>query len=171
MNIPRIAHIIGHIDDDLIEGADEEEKKKGRGSKVKSIRTAIIALAACVALTFTGLNILSRSIRSKFSKVAETLDRDDGQPHEESAKVRKYPEKNGTAVIDGVTYKGTGEKLVDFTENGTKEELGTYTITGYDDETNELYETEAVFFTIEGFSKDEYVAGLIDDLFYVYRRA
>lgn len=167
MKTPRIANAIGHIDDDLVSGAAGSKKKK------KNYWVKWGSLAACLsALVITGAAILPSLLGDDVVNSDGTDDRyrdfniqagetDIVWPWEYQTAYEKYTD----IEIDGIKYRGKGSAV---SEALLGESLGTYTVSGYDDN-NERHTVETEVYKLREAAQNQFVAVKMDGACYVFK--
>lgn len=167
MKTPRIAHAIGHIDDDLVAGAAECKKNRNHWLKWG-------ALAACfLILISAGMAILPSLLGGNV-----TPNGTDGRYREyhihtgEAAIVWPWEyqtvyEKYASVEIDGIEYYGKGRAV---SEALVSESIGNYTFVGYDEiNDGKKYTAEFEVYKLQNIAQSQFVAVKMEDSYYVFK--
>lgn len=169
MKIPRIASSMEYIDDELITAAKEVKK-------TKPIVFRWISVAACfLAVIIAGVIALPPLFKSAEKPTvsdpryknfeAYTLDSAIIWPWEYLTE----SEKSYKTEIDGIKYdKNSGNPL---SEEYIGDKIGTCTITGYDELSDEQPTLTADAYTLKNINKTEFIAVKIADEYYPFKNA
>ena len=172
LNIPRIAHAVGLIGDDLIaEAADRRTNEKPRRSKAHLIRWA--AAAACLAVV--AAVAAAAVLRPGQAPAAGS----DGRYRQvtvhasETAIVwpwayRTAAERYRTLTADGVRYEGTVRAVSDTLVGDL---IGTYTLSGSDGIDGKTYTVDAPVYRLSHVGQSRAVAVRLDGGCYVFTAA
>ena len=172
LNIPRIAHAVGLIGDDLIaEAADRRKNEKPRRSKAHLIRRA--AAAACLAVV--AAVAAAAVLRPGQAPAAGS----DGRYRQvtvhasETAIVwpwayRTAAERYRTLTADGVRYEGTVRAVSDTLVGDL---IGTYTLSGSDGIDGKTYTVDAPVYRLSHVGQSRAVAVRLDGGCYVFTAA
>lgn len=158
MKIPRIARALGHIDDELITGADEYRRKK--------ISPLLVwgPIAACLVLVAAG-TALFRPWGESGGRYKEGYTVMSGEtaivwPWEYLTVCEKYR----NVEIDGVKYYCPGRPV---SEELVGESIGSYKVTGEYD--GREYSAEFEAYTLRNIAQSQFVAVKMEDEFYVFQ--
>ncbi|MBE6884933.1 MAG: hypothetical protein E7487_10040 [Ruminococcaceae bacterium] len=167
MKIPRIVHAIGHIDDDLVSASAENKKKKPHWLKWSS-------LAACFALlviagAFILPSLLSGDLLSSIA--ADARYKNFSIESSDSAVIWPWEyltpsEKYTSTKIDDIEYHSRGNTV---SETLVGENIGIYTVVGYDEINNQTYTIEASAYKLNHISSSQFVAIKLEDSYYVFK--
>lgn len=172
LNIPRIAHVVGLIGDDLIvEAADRRKNEKPRRSKAHLIRWA--AAAACLAVV--AAVAAAAVLRPGQAPAAGS----DGRYRQvtvhasETAIVwpwayRTAAERYRVLTVDGVRYEGTVRAVSDTLVGDL---IGTYTLSGSDGIDGKTYTVDAPVYRLSHVGQSRAVAVRLDGGCYVFTAA
>lgn len=172
LNIPRIAHAVGLIGDDLIaEAADRRKNEKPRRSKAHLIRWA--AAAACLAVV--AAVAAAAVLRPGQAPAAGS----DGRYRQvtvhasETAIVwpwayRTAAERYRVLTADGVRYEGTVRAVSDTLVGDL---IGTYTLSGSDGIDGKTYTVDAPVYRLSHVGQSRAVAVRLDGGCYVFTAA
>lgn len=172
LNIPRIAHAVGLIGDDLIaEAADRRTNEKPRRSKAHLIRWA--AAAACLAVV--AAVAAAAVLRPGQAPAAGS----DGRYRQvtvhasETAIVwpwayRTAAERYRVLTVDGVRYEGTVRAVSDTLVGDL---IGTYTLSGSDGIDGKTYTVDAPVYRLSHVGQSRAVAVRLDGGCYVFTAA
>lgn len=172
LNIPRIAHAVGLIGDDLIaEAADRRKNEKLRRSKAHLIRWA--AAAACLAVV--AAVAAAAVLRPGQAPAAGS----DGRYRQvtvhasETAIVwpwayRTAAERYRVLTADGVRYEGTVRAVSDTLVGDL---IGTYTLSGSDGIDGKTYTVDAPVYRLSHVGQSRAVAVRLDGGCYVFTAA
>ncbi len=172
LNIPRIAHAVGLIGDDLIaEAADRRKNEKPRRSKAHLIRWA--AAAACLAVV--AAVAAAAVLRPGQAPAAGS----DGRYRQvtvhasETAIVwpwayRTAAERYRVLTLDGVRYEGTVRAVSDTLVGDL---IGTYTLSGSDGIDGKTYTVDAPVYRLSHVGQSRAVAVRLDGGCYVFTAA
>ena len=172
MTIPRIAHAIGYLDDDLVSGAQNESNQLKEESGKMRVWIKWTSAAACLAvLVMAGALILSQFLGGTATTVGgidrnykNTVIGSEGDiefPWEYKLIYEKFP----TVTYGEKEYltraRPIGEALLE-------EQLGSCAAKGVDSYTNKIYREEFEVRKIKGVSQERMIAIGMDGSYYVY---
>lgn len=172
LNIPRIAHAVGLIGDDLIaEAADRRKNEKPRRSKALLIRWA--AAAACLAVVAA---VAAAAVLRPGQAPAVGSDgryRQVTVHASETAIVwpwayRTAAERYRVLTADGVRYEGTVRAVSDTLVGDL---IGTYTLSGSDGIDGKTYTVDAPVYRLSHVGQSRAVAVRLDGGCYVFTAA
>ena len=164
MKIPRIANAIGHIDEDII----IEAEKNAKPSK-KKVWVSLGAIAACIVVFIVaGITILplvlNKDNHGRYKNYSiEVLNTSIIWPWEYRSISEKY---NCINDLDGITYYGNGSII---SEALIENRLGKYSVSGYDEISEETYAIEAEVCGIKGIAPTQFVAVKLEEAYYVFK--
>ena len=167
MKTPRIANAIGYIDDNLVAGAAVYKKNKNLWLKWGS-------LAACFAvLLIAGTVTLPSLLRENVTPGGTDGRYGDYNIHAgESAIVWPWEyqtvyEKYASVEIDGIEYYGKGCVI---SEALVGENIGNYTLVGYDEINNgKKYTAEFEVYKLQNIAQSQFVTVKMEDNYYVFK--
>ena len=172
LNIPRIAHAVGLIGDDLIaEAADRRKNEKPRRSKAHLIRWA--AAAACLAVV--AAVAAAAVLRPGQAPAAGS----DGRYRQVTVRAsetaivwpwayRTAAERYRVLTADGVRYEGTVRAVSDTLVGDL---IGTYTLSGSDGIDGKTYTVDAPVYRLSHVGQSRAVAVRLDGGYYVFTAA
>ena len=172
VNIPRIAHAVGLIGDDLIaEAADRRSSEKPRRSKAHLVRWT--AAAACLAVVAAAA--AAAVLRPDRTPAAGG----DGRYRQvtvhasETAIVwpwayRTAAERYRALTVDGVRYEGTVRAV---SETLVGDRIGTYPLSGTDGIDGKTYTVDAPVYRLSHVGQSRAVAVRLDGSCYVFTAA
>ena len=169
MKTPRITRAVGHIDDELINGAENSSKRTKKGAWVKWTSIAaclavfVIAGALIIPLFNGGNPTTIGGLDRNYSGVISGTEGDIDFPWEYKLMYEKYP----TIKFNGKEYL-TRARAID--ESLLGDVLGTCTAKGVDNyrDNNKTYTETFDVRKIEGVSEERLVAVGMDGSYYVY---
>lgn len=170
MKTPRIIKSLEYIDDELIATAEETPKAKLRTFKWTAVAACFLAVIIVSVITLPPLfkdnAEKPTNIDPRYKEfVTSTHDSAIIWPWEYLAESEKPYETE----IDGIKYdKNSGNAL---SEEYIGDKIGTYTITGYDELSDEQPTVTADVYTLKNVSKTEFIAVKIEDSFYPFKNA
>ena len=166
MKISKMANAVGYMDDELITAAAEERKKKIKHNllmKWGSIAACLVVLVTAGAVILPSFFGAESNNRYK-NLLVETESLAIVWPWE----YRTIGEKYSELKIDGVTYLGRGRPV---SENLLGVFIGTYTVTGYDETTEEEHAEDFEVYQLKNADRSQFAAVKMDGTYYVFKNA
>lgn len=167
MKTPRIANVIGHIDDDLVAGAAECKKNRNHWLKWGSLAAgfAVLLIAGTVILpSLFGENVTPDGTDGRYKDYNIHAD--------ESAIIWPWEyqtvyEKYTNVEIDGIEYHGKGRAV---SEALVGESIGNYTFVGYDKiNDGKKYTAEFEVYKLQNIAQSQFIAVKMEDSYYVFK--
>lgn len=172
MKIPRIANAVGHIDDELIAGADAYRRKKISPLLVWGpIAACLVLVAAGTALFRTWVGpgtTLKDNVLGPWSESGGRYRENCSIMSAETAIVWPHEyltvsERYRNVEIDGVKYYCSGRPVSEELVGGS---IGSYKVTGEYD--GREYSAEFEAYTLRDIAQSQFVAVRMEDEFYVF---
>ncbi|MBO4749635.1 MAG: hypothetical protein J5546_04910 [Lachnospiraceae bacterium] len=168
MTTARIVNAIGFLDEDLIAEAAVREKKSARGAFLKwgSIAAGFVIVVTACAMLLPGV-----LHRDKYPNSVDPRYKNDGFFYEATAilwpwEYRTIYEQYRNLNVNGISYDGMASKV---SEDLVGERIGSFTVTGQEEISQETYSTQAEVYELKDVSRDWYLAVKLDGDYYVFK--
>lgn len=167
MKIPRIANSVGHMDDDLISEAAENNHKHNPWLKWGSVAAcfAVLVIAGTIFLPpFLEGNVNPGGPGGKYKDYYTQNEGAIVWPWEYQTAYEKY----NRIKVDGVEYFG---KRREVSEEWLGSYIGAYTASGYDELTNKKYTADFEVYELQNLARNQFVAVKLEENYYVFQNA
>ena len=181
MKTEQLVDVIGQLDDavfagiDLSESGDMRDSGRTESARDKNSMNSWIkwgSLVAAIVILTVGCVLILSPILKKKNSTGETDERykSCNVTANESAIVwpweyKTVPEKFNSLEIADKVYNGKGREV---SESLIDSKIGDYTVSGYDDITDENHAENCEVYSLKNVSKDKFVAIKIEGRYYVF---
>ena len=167
MNTPRFAKAVTNLDDDLVESAANCRKMSNHRAKWPCIAASLAVLVALGALVLPSLWNKAPTAEDADGRYKNVVFQSSELaivwPWEYQTVYEKYTETQ----VDGIRYASRGRAV---SEHLVGDLIGTYTVAGFDNITDERHTAEFEVYRLKHADKSQYVTVRMDGTCYVFKK-